>query len=513
MTKTTTGLHTVPLASVLAWPNLNPRITFDQARLDELAASIKDDGLLQPVSVAPAGLKKGAVRFWLFAGERRLRAVKIAGLKTIDIIVKDIDEATAHRLAGIENIERNDLTAIEEAIWLARELELTGKSQKELGEDLGRSQAWIANRIRLLTLPKPIQTMIHKGTIAPAMARDTLLRFLKLDKAVQPKLWKAITAEIKRAAKNESPVLLNALEGAVEDAIRESGAAWVRGGYQYRDGDYMNSFTVSEADLKGFKEAHAGQCVQVPGRHHESLYTFAADEWDAVLIAKQKTAKSSRPTGGVSKKKLENPKLGPTKAPVDRYKLQQEYGHDNVIAFSEIVDVSKIKPTSVVHVKTHRAGGEGVELMYVGPNVRALKGARTRRATPIRAEEAAKVQSSRMDKGADLKTAQLFVGLLGLIIDTNYSDTLHAMIETELGRAVEWSRYEFNTKKLQELKVPATSVRRIAAGLARIALRDDRRSWYDLNGDIEKAVEKRVTKDSAKARKEWLAEHAPEVSK
>ncbi|KKL75197.1 hypothetical protein LCGC14_2057290, partial [marine sediment metagenome] len=528
MTTKVQGFQTIKLSEVEPWPYLNPRMSFDQAALQELAESIRADGLLQPIAVAPVPkLLKGCkmlpskgVRYWVFAGERRLRAIqlniakatvkprdKFAESVTIDAIVHDVDEATAHRLAGIENLERNDLTAIEEAIWIAREIELTGLTHKGLGETLGRSQAWVANRIRLLDLPKPIQTMIHTGTIAPAMARDTLLRFTKLWKADQSKLWKAIAKKIKAAAKDDSPVLREALEEAAAAAVRAIGAVQIQAGFQREHTSPYRSYSITSGRFDAFKKEHADRCVQVKicGWRGDVIYTFAATEWKALVDEAVEEQRATRSTGGVSKKKLEKPKLGPTKEPVDLMKLKEQYGLDNVVPFDQIVDPTKIDPASVVHVKTRSYessdGKEGTKLMYVGPNVRALKGARTRVANPLRAGVATKVQSARMDKGADLKVGELLVGLLGLIINTDYSDTLHGMIEAELGREVEWSRYEFNTKKLQALKVPAKSVRRIAAGLARIALSDDRLRWYDLNGDIKKAVEARVTKDRAKARK------------
>ena len=509
MTKTTTGLmHSVPLAEVLAWPKLNPRKSFAMPALLELADSIRKDGLLQPVSVAPAGLKKGGVLYWLFAGERRLRACALAGLKTIDVIVHDIDEATAHRLAGIENLERNDLTAIEEAIWLARELELTGKSQKELGEELGRSQSWIANRIRLLDLPKPIQTMIHNGTVAPAMARDTLLRFLKLNKADQAKLWKKITAAIKSEAKSESPVQLAALQDAVYQAVRATGAVLIGAGYTY-DMKSNASFTVSASVFKAFKDEHGSRCFSAESNHYSAKgaeYTLALEAWAAVCAKALAESSSRSSTGGVPKKQLEDPKLSPTDEPVDEHELRRKYGRDNVIAFDQIVDPSQIDPTHVARTTNH--GKE--QLVYVGSNVRALKGSRTRAKTPVRAEVAEKVQAGRMDEGAELKTSQVLAGLLEAIVGTNYTSTLQGMIESELGRAIELNRYSVGVAQIADLKIPAKSLKRIAAGIAHVAA--GKAHYWDLDGRIERAVETRVSKDSAKARKTWLAKHAPKVS-
>lgn len=505
----TSGFQTVKITQIAPWPNLNPRTDFDTRTLQELAESIARDGLLQPVAVAPAGLVKDGVRFWLFAGERRLRASKLAGLKTIDVIVHDVDEATAHRLAGIENLDRNDLTAIEEATWLARELELTGSSQAKLGEDLGRSQAWVANRVRLLTLPVPIQKIIHAGVVAPAMARDTLLRFTKLGMVDAANVWRHITAAIKSEAKRESPVTLRNLQGAVYDATRASGAVVIAAGYQY-DSKSNASFTVSEAALKRFKAEHGARCFRCVYSSYnatEADYTFAVDEWQAVCAAAPKKTSSMSSIGGVSKKKLEKPKLSPTAEPVDFYELQRKYGHENIIGFDQIVDPSKIDPSHVARVTRHGKAG----LAYVGPNVRALKGARTRAETPLRAEVVAEVQSERMDTGADLTPSDVLTGLLEVVVETNYSSTLKGMIEAELGHEVQLDRYGMGKAQIADLKIPAKSLKRIAGGLAAVAY--SKVEYWDLDAAIDKAVEKRVTSDTSKARRAWLTEHAPKMGK
>ncbi len=525
---TTQGFQTIKLSEVIAWPGLNPRLGFDQKSLEELAESIRVDGLLQPVAVAPAGLQKDGVRFWLFAGERRLRAcqildahrkrLKVSAPQTIDVIVHDVDEATAHRLAGIENLDRNDLTAIEEAIWLERELELAGLTHKGLGETLGRSQAWVANRVRLLAVPKPLQTLIHEGVVAPAMVRDTLLRFLKLDKDIQPKLWKAIVREIKREARDASPVLLTALRSAVAAALKAAGAIDVHHGHQW--GRTVNaSYNIPRARFDTFTKEHAGRCVQFQpyrGYGAEPTYTFAVTEWAALEAEAIEEARSTRSTGGVSKKKLQKPKLGPTKAPIDGEELRRKYGYDNVIDFDQIVDPSKVEPASVVRVKTRSYessdGKEGTKLVYVGPNVRALKGARTRAKTPVRAEVVTEVQSGRMDEGAALTASQVLTGLLEAVVETNYSGTLKGMIEAELGHAVdELDRYGIGKAQIAGLKIPAKSLKRIAAGIAHVA--SARVAHWELGGKIEKAVESRVTRDTAKARKAWVAEHVPKGAK
>ena len=504
-------VHTLPRDELIPWPGLNPRRHFSDEEIDELRTSLKEDGMVQPI-----GVKMNAeAPHYVFAGERRLRASEEI-LSEIPVLVRDISEETALRLALTENIQRSNLSSIEEAWGLQRYLDESKKTQKAVADELGKTQGWVSNRIRLLELPKPIVTMIHEGTIAPALARDTLLRFLKLNKAVQPKLWKAIAKEVKREAKEASPVLLTRLRAAIVAALRSAGATEIREGHQY--GRNSNaSFNISRSRFDTFKKKHADRCIQAASsswQGNEAMYTFALAEWTKLTAEEAEKARSTRSTGGVSKKKLGKPNLGPTKAPVELQKLKDDFGYENVILFSEIVDPSKIEPSSVARAKVpsylSSNGKERIELAYVGPNVRAMKGARTRCATPIRAEVAKEVQTRRMDKAADLSIRDVLAGLLELVAGTDHSTTLRGMIEAEGHEVEEWTRYT-SGNQVVPLKIPSKSLRRIAAGLAQLAVSDKR--YWDLEEEVTKAVQKRVTKDTAKARKAWIDAHAPEASR
>ncbi|MCG8643695.1 MAG: ParB/RepB/Spo0J family partition protein, partial [Desulfobacterales bacterium] len=124
-----------------------PRKEFDQEQLIELSQSIKEHGLIQPISVKKIGSK-----YQLIAGERRLRASKIANLKTISAIVKDYDEKQMMEIALIENIQREDLNPIEEAIAYAKLIEQFNLTQEEVSARVSKSRSAIANTIRLLNL-------------------------------------------------------------------------------------------------------------------------------------------------------------------------------------------------------------------------------------------------------------------------------------------------------------------------------------------------------------------------
>ncbi len=149
-----------------------PRRSFAEAPLEELAQSIREKGVLQPLIVS-----EGPSGFELIAGERRLRAAARAGLTKVPVIVKcDVAHGELLELALIENIQREDLTAMEEARAYKRLIDDHGHTREELGKRLGKSRATISNTLRLLGLPQPIQQLVDAGELSEGHAR-ALLRF------------------------------------------------------------------------------------------------------------------------------------------------------------------------------------------------------------------------------------------------------------------------------------------------------------------------------------------------
>ena len=159
----------VPIETLRPNP-LQPRQHFDEEELEELAQSIRSFGLIQPVVVRRLG--PGA--FELIAGERRLRACERVGWKTIPAVVTEADEATQQVLALVENLQRRDLSAAEEARSYCGIMERTGWSQIELARRLGRSQGAIANKLRLLRLPESVLDLIVSGRLSERQARALL---------------------------------------------------------------------------------------------------------------------------------------------------------------------------------------------------------------------------------------------------------------------------------------------------------------------------------------------------
>ena len=162
------GLLEVPVNAVSPNPK-QPRTHFDDEAIASLAVSIREVGILQPIVVRKAG-----AGYELIAGERRLRAAKLAGLATIPVVVRDTDDADTLREALIENIHREDLGPIELAEAFRQLLEELGLKQEELADRVGVSRSHIANTIRLLQLPIDVQQLLTDGKLQAGHVRALL---------------------------------------------------------------------------------------------------------------------------------------------------------------------------------------------------------------------------------------------------------------------------------------------------------------------------------------------------
>lgn len=143
-----------------------PRKTFDTETLNELAKSIEEYGVVQPVIV-----KKSIKGYELIAGERRTKAAKIAGLKVIPAIVKDFDDQQMMEIALIENIQREDLNPMDEAVSISNIIKLRGYTQDEFANKFGKSRTYVTNILGLLKLPEDVKKMVEKRTLSMSHAR------------------------------------------------------------------------------------------------------------------------------------------------------------------------------------------------------------------------------------------------------------------------------------------------------------------------------------------------------
>src|ERR1700761_1738953 len=167
----TAGGSTLPVA-FLRPGKFQPRRHFDDTLLDELASSIRQHGLLQPILVRPLAGETDA--YEIIAGERRWRAAQRASLHDVPVIVQTLTDTQALEIALVENLQRQDLSALEEAEGYKRLMDEFGHSHAELGDLVGKSRSHVANMLRLLALPDRVKAMVQSGELSAGHARALL---------------------------------------------------------------------------------------------------------------------------------------------------------------------------------------------------------------------------------------------------------------------------------------------------------------------------------------------------
>ena len=163
------GLRQVPVSAIEANP-MQPRTAMDPDALAELAASIEEHGLIQPLVVT----QQGPERYQLIAGERRLQAARMAGLATVPVVIKDASPQEVLELALVENIQRADLNPLEEAAAFQQLVEEFGLTQEQVAERVGKSRVAVTNTLRLLRLPAEVKQALAEGAIREGHARALL---------------------------------------------------------------------------------------------------------------------------------------------------------------------------------------------------------------------------------------------------------------------------------------------------------------------------------------------------
>ena len=181
--RTPTAVRDIPLERVIPNPS-QPRMTWHEETLGELAASIREHGVLQPILVRPAG--EG---YEIIAGERRWRASKLAGKETIPAIVERFDDATALEIALVENLQREDLSPLDEAVIYKKMTGELGYSIRNLATKLGKDKGYVENRLRLASAPDDVREMVSERY-------DTLSAAYELMKLDNPRRRKALAKQI-----------------------------------------------------------------------------------------------------------------------------------------------------------------------------------------------------------------------------------------------------------------------------------------------------------------------------
>jgi ParB family transcriptional regulator, chromosome partitioning protein len=164
-----------------------PRLVFEQVALDELAASIREHGVLQPILVRPLGPNT----YQIVAGERRWRASRQAGLESIPALIEDIDDDTALEIAIIENLQREDLTPLDEAAMFDRMIHQHGYSIRKLADKLGKDKGYLENRLRLADAPPEIRELV-------SLRKDSLSHAYELLKVEDPKKRRRLAGQVAR---------------------------------------------------------------------------------------------------------------------------------------------------------------------------------------------------------------------------------------------------------------------------------------------------------------------------
>ena len=223
-----TGIVRIAVEQIARDPN-QPRKTFDEPKLRELAESIRTQGVIQPVLV-----RRDGSEYRLIAGERRWRAAQLAGLHEVPAVVRDVSPAEAFELALVENLQRTDLNPLEEAEGYRRLIQEFGLTQDQVGERVGRDRTSVANALRLLQLPPPVKDLLATGALGMGHARAllgmagaelvrTAERIAREQLSVRETERIVRTARASPSAPSRKPVGSTAARAVVEDLQRRLG--------------------------------------------------------------------------------------------------------------------------------------------------------------------------------------------------------------------------------------------------------------------------------------------------
>jgi ParB family transcriptional regulator, chromosome partitioning protein len=201
----TGAVRQVPVARIDPSPE-QPRLALDKEGLNDLAASIKEHGVLQPILVRP--LTGG--RYQLVAGERRWRASMLAGIETIPALIEEIDDETALEIAIIENLQREDLSPLEEAAMYQRMTQEHGYSVRKLAQKLGKDKGYIENRLRLVDAPAEVRELV-------SLRKDTLSHAYELLKVSDPRRRRRLAEQVARGELTLAKLRVR-IEGRAPDA-------------------------------------------------------------------------------------------------------------------------------------------------------------------------------------------------------------------------------------------------------------------------------------------------------
>lgn len=252
-----TRIETLPLREIEPDPG-QPRKTFDDETLAELSASIAEHGLLQPIAVRP----KLSGGYLIVAGERRWRASRMAGLTEVPVIVKDVTDEQAMELALVENLQREDLDPVEEAVGIRELMTRCDLTQEQAARKLGKSRSALANSLRLLSLPETVLELLKSGFITIGHAKVVLglptpelqeeAAQMIADNQLNVRQAEALCKKLAKPAKEPvAAPLPSALPVEVEESLKQALGSEVRVAYHDGKGKLTVHF-YSDDQLKAF---------------------------------------------------------------------------------------------------------------------------------------------------------------------------------------------------------------------------------------------------------------------
>ena len=252
-----TRIETLPLREIEPDPG-QPRKTFDDETLVELSASIAEHGLLQPIAVRP----KPSGGYLIVAGERRWRASRMAGLTEVPVIVKDVTDEQAMELALVENLQREDLDPVEEAVGIRELMTRCDLTQEQAARKLGKSRSALANSLRLLSLPETVLELLKSGFITIGHAKVVLglptpelqeeAAQMIADNQLNVRQAEALCKKLAKPAKEPvAAPLPSALPVEVEESLKQALGSEVRVAYHDGKGKLTVHF-YSDDQLKAF---------------------------------------------------------------------------------------------------------------------------------------------------------------------------------------------------------------------------------------------------------------------
>ena len=256
------GVTTLPLREIEPDPD-QPRKKFDDEALAGLAASITENGLLQPIAVRPKKLGTG---YLIIAGERRWRAARLAGLTDVPVLIKDVTDEQAAALALIENLQREDLDPIEVAEGCRRLIDQYGLTQEQAAQRLGKSRSALTNTLRLLGLPDDVREAVRTGGISTGHAKAILglpsaeimsaAARQVMEKSLNVRQTEALCRKLSKPPKEPKPVdafIRPVLATEVEAALKEVTGSEVHVDYKNGKGSLRIDF-YSDEQLRRYAE-------------------------------------------------------------------------------------------------------------------------------------------------------------------------------------------------------------------------------------------------------------------